>query len=308
LNLALGVNCVFLRHNGLRRSHVVASATVANAPIANSPIVNQAGSRRPHEALDRALASVSANVDHSPGAPSSDWAAVIAPADSAGVCHKPDSAEKPFDVVAFGDSPADSIPRAARFIEGKSLTSFIGVKCADAWCVIGPNVAASLQPSAHSGAFSVTAGPKQGRRTDDALWFDDQHLAVFDKVNPKKLVPGFRASIVPDTGLRNKARDYKSKWYPVAYLYAPSTPPKKYEDGFGLRTGWNEFRLRQINGIWFAMVVSPDGSTHVRDIQPMEHTFGDVPGTVRFDWLSLDDWVWVPCLDGCCLVQDGRDS
>jgi len=304
LNFAYGVNCVYLRHSSVSTPNVIASQ---QRIVAGAGTATQAGSSVPI-AIDRAKAAIGATVAHSLIGPGS-WTAVVAPAEHDTLCTTSSSLNaKTLDVVQFGDSPTDSIPQAARFVEGKDMMSFIAVKCANGWCVIGPNPKASLQPAAHAGAFSATAGPKQGRRTDDILWFDEQHLALPDAAVSGKLVPGFLASIVPDTGLRNKSRDYKDKWYPMAYVYAPSKPPQKYQDGFGLRTGWNEIRMRQINGVWFAMVVSADGSTHVRDIQSMEHTFGDVPGTVRFDWVAGDDWVWVPCSDGCCLVQDGRDS
>jgi hypothetical protein len=304
LNLAYGVNCVYLRHGGFATPNVVASQ---QRILAGASTVTQAGSTPPTP-IDRAKTAIGATVAHPLLGPSS-WTAVVAPAEHDTLCTTSSAPNAmTLDVVQFGDSPTDSIPKAARFVEGKDMMSFIAVKCANGWCVIGPNPKASLQPAAHAGAFSATAGPKPGRRTDDILWFDEQHLAVPDAAVTWKLVPGFLASIVPDTGLRNKNRSYKDKWYPMAYVYAPSKPPQKYQDGFGLRTGWNEIRMRQINGVWFAMVVSADGSTHVRDIQSMEHTFGDVPGTVRFDWVRTDDWVWVPCGDGCCLVQDGRDS
>jgi hypothetical protein len=303
LGLDSGINCVYLKHSGISTSHIIASQ---QRPVVGGGIVKQAGSLA--AGIDRAKAAVGANLAHTLAAPST-WTAVVAPATGDSLCNTSSASNaKTLDVVQFSDSPTDSIPRAARFIEGKDMMSFFGVKCATGWCIIGPNPNGELQPAVHAGALSATSGPKRGRRTDDPLWFDEQHLALPDSAEPNRLVPGFRASIVPDTGLQNKSRDYANKWYPMAHVYAPSAPPPKYQDGFGLRAGWNELRMRQINGIWFAMFVSADGTTHVRDILPMAHTFGDIPGTVRFDWVSLDDWVWVPCLDGCCLVQDGRDS
>lgn len=303
LGLGYGNNCVYLRHSPISTPHIVASQ---QRVVAGGGIATQAGSPATAR-IDRAKASAGATVAQSLVGPGT-WTAVVAPASGDSLCNTSTASNaKTLDVVEFGDSPTDSVPRAARFIEGKNMMSFLAVKCASGWCVIGPNPNAEMQPAAHAGAFSATSGPKQGRRTDDALWFDEQHLAVPDPAQPNRLVPSFRASVVPDTGLQNPSRDYQNKWYPMAHVYAPSSPPQKYQDGFGLRTGWNEIRMRQINGIWFAMFVSADGTTHVRDILPMAHTFGETPGTVRFDWVKYDDWVWVPCSDGCCLVQDGRD-
>jgi hypothetical protein len=210
-------------------------------------------------------------------------------------------------VVSTNELP-DSIPPASRIIEGKNMKPFIGVRCARAWCVIGATTVDDLIAPAHADALEEPNAPPISTRTRLDAWFDEQHLAVWDEAK-KKLVPGFRASIVPDAGLLDaKLADFDARLVPVAFVWAGEEPPAKYKERLGFRKGWNRLFVQRIDGqSWFSTIIDAEGGVHVRAILPYSHATGFVRGSGRWAWQESDEWIWVPCDNGCCLIQEGSD-
>jgi len=213
------------------------------------------------------------------------------------------------NVISGPDEQPDSVLPAARIIEGKNMVPYLGFRCARAWCVIGPHEPSDLLTPVHAAGMEEANAPPMTIRTRLDVWFDEQHLAVFDSAR-NKLVARFRASIIPDTGLRHRtAIDYAKGYVAVASVYAATEPPAEYQRSFGYRRGWNRLfiRLDSVGG-WWSMIIDGHDSVHVRQVRNFSPTVGQMPGTARFAWQDLDEWVWVPCDNGCCLVQDGDDK
>jgi hypothetical protein len=218
------------------------------------------------------------------------------------------AAAPPLEVSQGPPQPTDSVPAAARIVEGRGLMPFIGVRCANAWCVVGPGAATGVMPSVHRSptALAQPFAPPTTSKTLIGAWYDEQHLAVWDSV-AKRWKPGFIASVVPDPNLRARpVTAYDLGFQQVASLYSPGAPPEKYANGFGYARGWNRIYLRRDStGAWDAIVIGADSVVHYRTVHLYQHTTGSVPGSVRFEWREDDEWVWIPCDAGCCLVQEG---
>lgn len=241
------------------------------------------------------------------------WSAFIAPEKDGCAPSVADNAQA-INVYAGPDELPDSIPASSRIVEGRQMTPFIGVRCGRAWCVIGARSADDLLPPVHLAAMNAPGAPPATIRTRLAVWFDEQHLAVRDD-KQGKLIARFRASIIPDAGLIHRTTaDYDVGWVPVGYVFASTPVPAKYATRFGYHAGWNRLLVRRDKTQpdtlqWSAMIVNADDYTaHVRRITNFQHTFGNTPGTARWAWNELDEWVWIPCDNGCCLVQDGLDA
>jgi hypothetical protein len=45
--------------------------------------------------------------------------------------------------------------------------------------------------------------------------------------------------------------------------------------------------------------------TDLRVFYVMTHGNIPIPGTTRWYWTSADDAIWIPCAEGCCIIEEG---
>jgi hypothetical protein len=205
---------------------------------------------------------------------------------------------------SYGDYPP-----VARFIEGNSGRTLIGVMCTNRWCVVGPHSIGSIPNSAHQGATSIPT-------TKQAVvkgWFDDQILGVPDATPKYKIHRQVRASLIPDAALEGlKINDFKMGYRSVAVAYFSAPPPgtSKYATKFHFHQGVNTIEMKaeldasMPGGLkWIARI---NGDPYAFKVDRMDHSSSGLtglPGTARFRWNDLDEDVWVGCDIGCCLVN-----
>jgi hypothetical protein len=263
-----------------------------------------------------------------------EWMALMVPPDKSLVCPATPQAspiqtelevtvEPPY---ANAGSDAD-YPPTTRFIEGTGGLTLIGVKCAVAWCVIGPRGFAGVPLSAHasaSGMPSKAQGFVKG-------WFDDQVLGVPDGSGKFGIHRRIRASAVPDAALGSlKVADFivpvgTQSYKVVGRTYFPDSVPSdsKYVKTFGFSEGVNVVALRaefhpvstlnpKPDTVWFAQVTDAKG--HVTNDIPTRRTdhrkfdqagnlvLASIPATMRWRWFDADEDLWFECDLGCCLA------
>ena len=218
--------------------------------------------------------------------------------------------------VAFeqpSTSPAD-YPPVTRWMEGQSRHPFLGVRCGDMWCIIGPGGAALA--SSHMGSGGWTYSPQSIIRG----WHDDQTLGVPTAPGASPfgiLATGPKISIIPHEalGTRTVGSFLTGAWIPVATVIVPIgvTLPPKYGSipGYGLTTGPNLFEIRATGSYphqWRVRLTNaayPTGHEFARPVKWQDHsaftTF--VPATARWRWFDTDEEMWTRCGIGCCMIQ-----
>jgi len=216
-------------------------------------------------------------------------------------------------VIASAPNSAEGSPPNSRFVESPDMSPMIGVRCALERCLIGAVGGVSVETPIHLTKDPVTGimpldlphAPPRSWQSERGLWFDEQHLAVLDASGAAS--PGFRSVVIADTGLPHRdTTDYAKGWVASASVFAATDPPPSYAEKFGYSKGWNRVYLRREGVIWMSLVLDPNYGIHIRPITIYPHTFGKTPGTVRWAWVDSDEWIWIPCGDGCCLVENGR--
>jgi hypothetical protein len=217
------------------------------------------------------------------------------------------------DIVAFAgpELASDSIPPATRIIEGPGMVPYFGVRCGRAWCTIGARSKHDLAPPSFANAFHLPHAPPVTSRSKLDAWFDEQTVAVLDPVT-NKLKPGMRAAVIPDSGLLNrKSADYYKGPVLVSYVFWPADPPEKYKKKFGFAEGWNQVYMQHIqhqpDTVWRATIIDAGDNRKMLDITNYPHVSGEVRGGARWAFWPTDDWIWAPCDNGCCLVEEGRN-
>ena len=133
-----------------------------------------------------------------------DWLAVVAPPDKSLVCPTTPQASATQTALEVRVEPQSTnahsdadYPPTTRFIEGVGGRTLIGVKCAVAWCVVGPRGFGNVPPSAHASASGM---PSKAQAAVPG-WFDDQVLGVPDGSGKFGIRRRIRASAVPDAAL-----------------------------------------------------------------------------------------------------------
>jgi hypothetical protein len=212
--------------------------------------------------------------------------------------------------VAAEDSTekAGSIPPVTRFVQDLDKATYLGVRCGALWCNIGATPG-QVPVSITSSLPNVPAAIRESPQIRIKGWFDEQQLAVDDASRTPPLMPGKFAAVVPVPNLGDlKVWQFGMGYHKVAYVYMSDSVPK-YVRGFGFTKGWNQIELtgNAISAQWFARITDATGRVRTRHVDWTPHTVGAIPGTVRWDWLENDEWIWISCDVGCCLIRAGRD-
>ncbi|MEO5567089.1 MAG: hypothetical protein ABIR92_01265 [Gemmatimonadaceae bacterium] len=231
------------------------------------------------------------------------WASYIVP--SIGRTCRPDAtlALKGVRIGAPGMSGGD-IPGVARFILDSTGIPGIGIRCLDAWCVVG--LSESTLPSvAHP---IPAAGPEMVRRLVFG-WYDDQVLAVPRPGGTVGLGPLLRATIIPDHRLATYTMqgDFKNQWKHVAKVRFTGVPVGKYA------TKWH-FLPNRDNTIqirWVAPYSQDSWLVRINDTVRAElrvhwtpHTTAAfLASTARWAWKDVDEGGWIRCDIGCCEIE-----
>lgn len=194
--------------------------------------------------------------------------------------------------------------RSARFGHSTNGRTLLGFQCLNAWCEVGPG---GLTPA------SLATGTARYERING--WHDEQRLA--ERTAAGGLRPSVRATLYPDQLTGQLAMNQFTTWRRVArmQIHDPVLSGTKYYR-WGLRQGWNRMEaMLTAQGAWLVRVTPvANGSasaqasgaamiwTHVR-----RHVHHDVPvpGIVRFRFTVLDDGIWFPCGNACCLSDGG---
>jgi len=241
------------------------------------------------------------------------WGAVSRP-DNAGVCGNTTAQL----ITAIAEQPNTDptwYPPVSRFEESHGRVPNIGVKCGNAWCIIGPGVNGQLKQPSFTGAGPIPTTPQWQVKG----WFDDQTVGAPGTPSNFGIKPTVGLSVVPKSDLASKNyAAFAAGWVEVATVLVPQgiSLPDKYKDinpGYGFVLGENTISItaRMENGevVWRARVRNsrfPAGREHEysHPVKWTDHsgvtTF--VPATARWRWNDADEEMWIRCDIGCCRV------
>jgi hypothetical protein len=243
------------------------------------------------------------NLAHAKGqGPVKGWKAWVYRATD-GVCERPASTAAAKELFvratrANGSTKVEDYPVGARFGWDASGRPLLAVRCARAWCELGPTDFPNAEP-AHNGDNTIPNG--NGRAARVKGWHDEQKLAVLDG---GKLVPRKLATIIPAEDLEDLDETAFETWRDVATIWFAEDPgpdygPKKW----GFRKGVNTLQMKYVgSGNWQAQVKGGDEPGELR-VVPTRHWNAFVPGTARWNWKDDDESIWIRCAQGCCDVQ-----
>jgi hypothetical protein len=246
------------------------------------------------------------------------WQAAVKD-DNAKTCATSTDTARRVDVAAAqtpGAQARDYTP-AARFIEGPSLDTYIGVRCGDALCVVGT---VNLGGIPGTPAAANQAGTGQGvgptvewRRMG---WNDEQHLGVMEQ-NGAVMRPMQEARVVPDIDLGKwTLENYKQDRPHVATVWIPAGTPAlgKYAtlagNGFCFKPGKNEVWMSAEDAVesgetvtrWTMWIGTNPNDATSHPVTRVDHSGAGypIPATARWRWKADDEQLWVECLAGCC--------
>lgn len=249
------------------------------------------------------------------------WRAAMAPPVN-GSCSSVDRADLLPMVAEQPSQDPNDYPIAARFEEGPGRKPYIGVKCANYWCIVGTANGSGLIPPAFAGL------PGQGTSSRWRIkgWFDDQTLGAPAAEGHFGIQPRLKLAIVPVDNLGTLTiADFANTgspdpWVHVATVIVPphlALPPKygmRGLGGYGMAAGVNRLYLRAVptgpnSYDWFARVHNPANPAgeyiYPTKVVRVDHssTGIPVPPTARWRWVDSDEEVWVRCDAGCCRIQ-----
>lgn len=233
------------------------------------------------------------------------WKAAMLPA-SGSTCPTATSDPSRLIPVIAEDSVGDPslIPPVVRFVQDTAIGTYLGVRCGRVWCNLGAPRQSSIPVPIHRYDFSAPS-TAQARIKG---WFDEQQLGVpFDTPTPLKVRPAQWASIIPEANLGDTHLNvFEGGFAPVARVFIREGL-SEYAKKFGMTPGWNYITLSGTSSsvIWSAAVVNSLGQTTPLYAFRHPHTIGSIPGTARWAWLDHDEWIWIGCDVGCCLIQAG---
>ena len=231
-------------------------------------------------------------------------------------------------VIATGDMMPADIPEVARFdYDPGNRVYYIGLRCGDEWCEIGPKGFAPADPlSPVPSSMSSTPWTTANGKRVFALrgWYDRQQLAM---VTPSGLTPtGPNGLIIPHPDLASwDSTDYKlpnGEWLDMAYIYVDSDA---YQAKWGItraavgeRPNTLQSRMRKKSWwevtmpdwVWDARILDPTGSVVWEGkLRYNDHSAAMLAGftpvyTARWRFIDNDEQAWVGCLAGCCTPKE----
>ncbi len=212
----------------------------------------------------------------------------------------------------------DDYPPVARWDwDPKNEQQYVSIYCGYAWCEIGrPGFSQSppLQPRASDDT------PRKRRVLAIKGWYDRQYLARFDATG--KLVPTeILATIVPDPDLSKVT--VMPDWVHAGDVWLESSSDadkealKEYEKKFAFKKTQpdkpSEIFIRdpgkseQAEQFWEAKLTAAgwsifnDKRRRVK-FRKLKADY-EVPGVVRWRWMTLDEGTWARCPYGCCEIS-----
>lgn len=216
-------------------------------------------------------------------------------------------------------------------------TQYIGLRCDDRWCEVGPVGFTPSQAGTPASGNDIIQGlgpivPQELLRVEKIKgWYDQQFLAQVSSAGRKPTAT--IATVWPHSQLDRSREPGSSlfdqgRFQPVAYVQVDAP----YTKGLTVlyARGRNTVRLcRDIAGKpcpikpkdkpecsndtqdpddrWWAEIVWADGTVYYRCV--LRHSHADkedlaIPGgTARWYWREDDEQLWVRCQAGCCLVN-----
>jgi hypothetical protein len=282
-------------------------------------------------------------VPPSPAAPDG-WKALIVPLHNELGCLEERSARDSSllhgaDLLVKATSPAapDHIPPVARWDREpgpRSARQYIGIRCRDQWCEVGPrdgfasSATAEADPplrAAYLAAFEQSpvrsvAGDEMMRVITVKGWYDEQVLSELTGTPATLTQSQVTGTIIPHPTLDGilDPGQFGGQWLPAAYIYATGA----YDGKVRLEAGMNKVYLCRDSpaarcptsgrlpgaaaattaaGEWFAIFdgPAPDKADTVRF--HYDGTPGVIPaGAARWRWMETDEGAWVRCAGGCC--------
>lgn len=271
-------------------------------------------------------------------APAGDWSAWIqwVGVEEKECLNPPDSrfTSRRLDVIPVSDSfEGDDIPPVARWDwDPKNHHHYIGVRCGDQWCEVGPRGFAQSRrhdadtmPPPKTIAGKPAPGAKERARVFEVKgWYDEQRLAVPEAGGLIGTTVVGTAAPHPLLGTLNDVEEFSEKWIPAATL-SLSGPLPKYKSKLNLDKGVNEVYLChgpatecipagtptptcavEADKQWWARIDASGGEQAYRCVTRRTHSgipWETVPGTVRWRWIPNDETAWIRCPEGCCTID-----
>ncbi|MFI5227749.1 MAG: hypothetical protein ACHQWU_01695 [Gemmatimonadales bacterium] len=215
----------------------------------------------------------------------------------------------------IADVVAGAVPPTTRFVQRADQATMIGVQCGTAWCIIGASSLADVPTPVHT-----TAGLPPGFEPQVKGWFDEQELGLPGAAGVPPIQPArggtptspgapIFASVIPVPGLADSTLgQFADHFVKVGAVFMPDSV-EKYATRFGFLSGWSTIELSGQRGDarWYARITDSKHGVHYRFVSRHPATIGAVPGTARWAWNDNDEWVWVACDIGCCLIEPGND-
>ena len=202
------------------------------------------------------------------------------------------------DVLAIANAePSVPLPESVRLMPAQAgNTAYIGVRCADQWCVVGTK-------------FSNWDEKHPNKRAHG--WYDYQTLGDPSGSTPKP--SNVKAYVTAVLGLEGvSATQLKKRHYQVATVeIGPGNLPAKYYNK-GFREGKNMVMLMltsDTKGEAYVMNDTfPNGNGTTMNVTrtPFPITPSgqfDTPAVARWGWYPMDEDIWVRCDLGCCMVE-----
>ncbi len=212
----------------------------------------------------------------------------------------------------------DDYPPVARWDwDPKNAQQYISIYCGNAWCEIG-------KPG------FIQSSPLQPRTSDDTPrkrrvlaikgWYDRQYLAQLDATG--KLVPTeILATIVPDPELGQVSE--MPDWVHAGDVWLESSSDadkvalKEYEKKFAFKKTRPDKpskifirdpgKSEQDEQLWESKLTADGGSIfndkRRRVMYRKLKANYEVPGVVRWRWMTLDEGTWARCPYGCCEIS-----
>jgi hypothetical protein len=225
---------------------------------------------------------------------------------------------------------ADDIPPVARWageLGDGAHTNHIWIRCGNMSCEVGPadfKPEHGLSTDARNLVLALTLNaPETQRVLAVAGWYDQQLLGVpgsGGELEPSNVF----ATLIPAPSLGSMTEDSLRLWRVVAYAYLPDSAPG-YADKLNFGKGINTISLRfgpkalvfedggdpgtcaiaNTGDEWWGRIESANGGPpRYFCVHRWQHDVSgkDLPGTVRWQWLNVDERTWIRCPKGCCPI------